>query len=66
MRIILSIPQIIRPGTQNNRRPLRIMGSGKTKSGSCNRQDTLMCVLYVARKLGGEIVRVEERKDENN
>lgn len=38
----------------------------KSNNGSCNRQDLFMCVLYLAQKLGGKIVRVEERKDENN
>lgn len=37
-----------------------------SNNGSCNRQDMFMCVLYLAQKLGGKIVRVEERKDENN
>jgi hypothetical protein len=32
-----------------------------SNNGSCNRQDMIMCVLYLAQKLGGEIVEVRER-----
>jgi hypothetical protein len=37
-----------------------------SNNGSCNRQVFLMCIIWEAQRWGGEIVRVEERKDENN
>jgi len=32
-----------------------------SNNGACNRQDMLMCSIWVAQKLGGKIVKVEEK-----